>query len=231
MITSVSESLDARYELKQAYSELQIPELRSWIQMHPDGFRTAYPPRWVNSLYFDTHGLDTFNDHIAGVPVRRKLRYRWYGEDLTVARQGQVEVKNKSELAGWKVIEKLTPDFEFEGRSWASLMDEFCRASSGLIRELLSVARPVLLTVYHREYFVSGDRQVRLTIDSKLKGYDQYFHARPNIKFKHRGDEQVVLELKSRVGELARLTQALSHFPARAVRYSKYVTNIWQDLV
>lgn len=199
--------------------------------MHPDGFHTAYPPRWVNSLYFDTHGLDTFNDHIAGVPVRRKLRYRWYGEDLTVARQGQVEVKNKSELAGWKVIEKLTPDFEFEGRSWASLMDEFCRASSGLIRELLSVARPVLLTVYHREYFVSGDGQVRLTIDSKLRGYDQYFHARPNIKFKHRGDEQVVLELKSRVGELARLTQALSHFPARAVRYSKYVTNIWQDLV
>ena len=230
-MTGLNEGLDTRYELKQAYSELQLPQLRSWVQMHPDGFHIAYPPRRVNSLYFDTHGLDTFNDHIAGVPVRRKLRYRWYGEDLKVARRGQVEVKNKSEMAGWKLNEKLSPDFELDGKSWASLMGEFCAASSGLIRELLSVARPVLLTVYHREYFVSADRQVRLTIDSNLKGYDQYFHARPNIKFSHRGDEQAILELKSKVGELSKLTDALSHFPARAVRYSKYVTNIWQDLV
>jgi len=140
-------------------------------------------------------------------------------------------VKNKSELAGWKLTEKLTPEFEFKSKSWASLMGEFCEASSGLIRELLSVSRPVLLTVYHREYFVSADGQVRLTIDSNLKGYDQYFHARPNLIFKHRGDQQAVLELKSNVGELSELTDALSHFPARAVRYSKYVTNIWQDLV
>ncbi|MDX1377750.1 MAG: polyphosphate polymerase domain-containing protein [Anaerolineales bacterium] len=231
MTTTVNENFDTRYELKQAYSELQIPELRSWVQMHPAGFHTAYPPRWVNSLYFDTHGLDTFNDHIAGVPVRRKLRYRWYGEDLKVARRGQVEVKNKSELAGWKLIEKLEPDFELGGKSWAALTNEFCHASSGLTQELLSVARPVLLTVYHREYFVSADSQVRLTIDSKMKGYDQYFQARPNLYFPNRGDEQVVLELKCRVGRVTKLTEALSHFPARAMRYSKYVTNIWQDLV
>ena len=78
---AVVERFDTRYELKQTYSELFLPELRSWVQMHPAGFRTAYPPRWVNSIYFDTPDLDSFNDHIAGVPVRRKLRYRWYGED------------------------------------------------------------------------------------------------------------------------------------------------------
>ena len=227
----MNENLDTRYELKQAYSELQLPELRSWVRMHPAGFRAAYPPRWVNSLYFDTHRLDTFNDHIAGVPVRRKLRYRWYGEDIKVARRGQMEVKNKSELAGWKLIEKLLPDFELEGKSWAALADAFCTASGGIVRELLSVARPVLLTVYHREYFVSADEQVRLTVDSQMKGYDQYFHARPNLYFPNRGDERVVLELKSKIDQVAQLTEALSHFPARAMRYSKYVTNIWQDLI
>ena len=227
----MDESPDTRYELKQAYSELSLPELRSWVKMHPAGFRIAYPSRWVNSIYFDTHGLDTFNDHIAGVPVRRKLRYRWYGDNLKVARQGQLEVKNKSELAGWKLIEKLSPDFVLEGSSWALLMSDFRAVANGVFRELLSVSRPVLLTVYHREYFVSADEQVRLTIDSNLRGYDQYVHACPNLYFFHVSDEQAILEIKSQVRRAAELADVLSHFPARAGRYSKFVTNIWQDLV
>lgn len=228
---SQKDGVEPRYELKQVYSDVVLPELHSWVQMHPAGFRIAYPPRWVNSIYFDTYGLDTFNDHISGVPVRRKLRYRWYGEDLQIAGQGQMEVKNKSELAGWKLIEKLSPDFDLENKSWAVLMGEFCASANGIFRELLSVSRPVLLTVYLREYFVSGDGGVRLTIDSRLVGYDQYFQACPNLQFSHRGDEQVILELKSEVSRFADLTEALSHFPVRAGRYSKFVTNLWQDLV
>ena len=225
------EGLNTRYELKQVYSGLYLPELRSWIHMHPAGFHVAYPPRWVNSIYFDTHGLDTFNDHIAGVPTRRKLRFRWYGENLRVAQNGQVEVKNKSELSGWKLIEKLTPSFVLENNSWTALMGAMRAEAHGVIKELLSVSRPVLLTVYHREYYISADQRVRLTIDSSLKGYDQYLHSRPNISFLQQSDEQVILELKSEVSQAAELADALSHFPVRAGRYSKYVTNIWRDLV
>ncbi len=228
---TVTKGFDTRYELKQAYSELHLSELRSWVQMHPAGFRFAYPPRLVNSVYFDTHGLDSFNDHIAGVPVRRKLRYRWYGANLLTAQNGQVEVKIKSENVGWKLIEKLSPDFPLQNNSWASLMDEFRAAASGVVKELLSVSRPVLLTVYHREYYVSANGKVRLTIDSNLKGYDQYFASRPNINFCHRVDEQVILEIKSAVSQAAELADILSHFPVRAGRYSKFVTNLWQNLV
>lgn len=230
MITS-EKSLETRYEIKQAYSDLRLPELRSWVQVHPAGFHTAYPARRVNSIYFDTHGLDTFNDHISGVPVRRKLRYRWYGDDLRVARNGQVEVKNKSELAGWKLIEKLEADFVLENSNWAGLIDQMRGASSGVIKELLSISRPVVLTVYYREYFVSADRQVRLTIDSRLKGYSQFLTSRPNINFSQPGDGQIILELKSDINQAAELADMLSHFPVRAGRYSKFVTNIWQDLV
>jgi len=228
---TVVEALDTRYELKQVYSELHLPELHSWIQMHPAGFCIAYPPRFVNSIYFDTQRLDSFNDHISGVPVRRKLRYRWYGENLRIARNGQVEVKNKSELAGWKLVEKLHPDFLLEDNNWAYLMDEMRAASSGVIKELLSVSRPVLLTVYYREYYVSADQQVRLTIDSNLKGFDQFLYSRPNLMFCNPGNEQVILELKSKVSQVAELASVLSHFPVRAGRYSKYVTNVWQNFV
>jgi len=185
----------------------------------------------VNSIYFDTQGLDTFNDHIAGVPVRRKLRYRWYGEGLCAARNGQVEVKNKSEFVGWKLIEKLDPDFVFENTNWAGYMDEMRAAASGLIKEMLSVSRPVLLTVYYREYYISADRQVRLTIDSNLRGYGQFLNPCPNISFSQPGDDRVILELKSDISQVAGLADMLSHFPVRAGRYSKYITNIWRDLV
>lgn len=225
------ERFDTRYELKQTYSELNLSELRSWVRMHPAGFRTTFPPRWVNSIYFDTPDLDSFNDHVAGVPVRRKLRYRWYGEELGTAHQGQVEVKNKSESAGWKLIEKVTPDLILEHNNWASFMDQIRAESSGLIKELLSVARPVLLTVYYREYYVSADQQVRLTIDSKLTGFDQFLSACPNLDFSQPVEGLVVLELKSGVSRARELADALSHFPVRASRYSKYVTNIWQNFV
>jgi len=142
-----------------------------------------------------------------------------------------VEVKNKSELVGWKLIEKLSPDLLLGNNNWACLMDEMRAASSGIIKELLSVSRPVLLTVYYREYYVSADQQVRLTIDSHLKGYDQFLYPRPNLYFSHPGDGQVILELKSEASRVNELADVLSHFPIRAGRYSKYVTNIWRDFV
>ncbi|MGB8981022.1 MAG: VTC domain-containing protein, partial [Anaerolineales bacterium] len=76
---------DARYEIKMAYEPGLLPELRSWIHSHPAGFATAYPPRQVNSAYMDTPDLNSFNDHLSGIPLRRKLRFRWYGEDLAKA--------------------------------------------------------------------------------------------------------------------------------------------------
>lgn len=228
---SIEQTFDSRYELKQAYSELLLPEIHSWVCMHPAGFRTAYPTRQVNSIYFDTSGLDTFNDHLAGVPVRRKLRYRWYGPNLGLAHAGQVEVKNKSERAGWKLTEKLSPDFNLAIHSWAVLSDAMRAASSELIRELLSVSRPTLLVVYTRDYLVSANGRVRLTIDSNLRGYNQLFAARPNLGFCNPPNGQVIVELKGDVKHAGELADVLSHFPIRANRFSKYVDNLWQDLV
>jgi hypothetical protein len=224
-------NLSPRYELKQAYSDLLLPELQSWVRMHPAGFRTTYPSRQVNSFYFDTPDLDTFNDHLEGVPVRRKLRYRWYGPDLSTGQNGHIEVKNKSELAGWKLIEKLSDSYDFEHSSWGAVMDQMRSSATGLFRELLAVSRPVLLIVYNRSYYESADGLIRLTIDSNLQAFDQYLKSAPNIKFHQVNDGQIVLELKSEVNQLSILSDVLSHFPIRANRYSKFVNNLWQIMV
>ena len=96
---------------------------------------------------------------------------------MRIAHNGQVEVKNKSEAAGWKLIEKVAPDLILENNSWAMFMDEIRAAeTSGVAKELLSVTRPVLLTVYYREYYDSSRWKGAADHRFKnLKGYDQFF--------------------------------------------------------
>lgn len=219
----------SRYELKQSYPETNLAEVRSWVNAHPDGFKVTYPSRQVNSLYFDTPDLVTMHDHIDGVAVRRKLRYRWYGSNLSIGENGQVEVKNKSELAGWKIVQPLTGEFHFLTSGWASLMQQFRIASTGLVLELLSVARPVVLTVYQRDYYVSADGDIRLTIDYGLRAYDQHFRAAPNIIFPQIPDNLLILELKSDIKKLKVLSESIAHFPVRTERYSKFITGMLKD--
>jgi SPX domain protein involved in polyphosphate accumulation len=214
-----------RYELKIVYPHTWISEVRGWITAHPVGFITAFPSRWVNSVYFDTADLDSFNDHLAGVPERRKLRFRWYGESLHEGR-GQMEVKNKTERVGWKDTQPIETTFDFEKMDWSSILTELQQQSNGFIRELLSVVRPVILTVYWREYFISSDGVVRLTLDSDLRAYDQRFTAQPNLWFRQPLEDDLIVELKSDVANAPVLADILAHFPSRVERRSKYIASL-----
>lgn len=220
----------ARYEIKMAYEPGLLPELRSWVYSHPAGFAMAYPPRQVNSVYMDTPDLNSFNDHLSGVPLRRKLRFRWYGEDLTKAK-GIMEIKNKSERVGWKIIQLVECEFDLARMSWNEVMEGLRAETSDLIYEMLCVARPVVLTAYFREYYISGDRVVRLTIDTDLRAYDQLMTARPNIWFCQPLEQPVIVELKSDKENATYISDILSHFPIRSNRYSKYMTNLSLSLV
>ncbi|HMB23540.1 MAG: polyphosphate polymerase domain-containing protein [Chloroflexota bacterium] len=225
-----TDTISSRYEIKMAYEPGLLPELRSWITPHPAAFATAYPPRQVNSVYMDTPDLDSFNDHLAGVPLRRKLRFRWYGEDLAKAK-GIVEIKNKSERAGWKITQPVDCEFDLAHMSWNEIMQALRASTTDIIHEMVCVARPVALIVYWREYYVSADGLVRLTIDTGLRSYDQLMTARPNIWFIQPLEPAVIVELKSDVGNAKYISDILSHFPIRSNRYSKYMTNLSLSLV
>lgn len=225
-----TETPAARYEIKMAYEPGRLPELRSWIDSHPAGFATAYPPRQVNSIYMDTPDLNSFNDHLAGIPLRRKLRFRWYGEDLAKAK-GSMEVKNKSERVGWKIVQAVECEFDLAGTTWDQIMNELRGNTTNVVHEMLCAARPVVLTVYFREYYVSGDGLVRLTIDTDLRAYDQLMTARPNIWFPQSLEQAVIVEIKSDQENAAYISDVLSHFPIRSNRYSKFLTNLSLSLV
>jgi hypothetical protein len=219
----MNKTTDLRYEIKMLYDGLWLSQVQSWIHTHPSAFVTAYPPRQVNNIYFDTPGLDTLSDHLSGVEERRKLRLRWYGQDLAVVRGGVLELKQKLGRHGWKESMSLEPAFSMIGMTWPQIMSSLVSQLNETFREYLAVSQPVLINSYMREYYVSADETTRLTLDYELTVYDQHFSSRPNLRFRMPALNIVIIEVKSGVRDESYLADLLAKFPLRVQRYSKYV--------
>ena len=63
-----------RRELKIAIDREDLPWASSLVRMHPAGFQKTYPGRWINNVYFDSPSLENYEDNVAGISNRRKLR-------------------------------------------------------------------------------------------------------------------------------------------------------------
>ena len=211
-----------RYELKMVTEDAVRLQVNSWLRVHPWAFHGTYPSRQVNNIYFDTPGLDSYNDHIEGSGLRRKLRYRWYGTDLRHA-CGQVEVKNKKNNLGWKIVQKVDQPLDLVEMNWNDVSQALRQNSDGVVRELLEVSRPIIINTYDRDYFVSADGLVRSTIDYNLCGYEQWLNARPNLNFKVPYRKLTILEFKSDSQNGKVLAEGFARFPIRLAPYSKYL--------
>jgi hypothetical protein len=219
----MNKTADLRYEIKMLYDGLWLSQARSWIRTHPAAFVRAYPSRQVNNVYFDTPGLDTLNDHLSGVEERRKLRLRWYGQDLVVVRGGVLELKQKLGRHGWKESRPLESAFSMTSMTWPQIMSSLVDQFDETFHEYLAVSQPVLINSYMREYYVSADGSTRLTLDYELTVYDQRFSSRPNLRFQMPALNIVIIEVKSGVRDHSYLADLLAKFPLRVQRYSKYV--------
>jgi hypothetical protein len=220
----------ARYEIKMACDEVYLPDVRSWVRLHPDAFIEAYPPRRVNNLYLDTHEVDGVNDNLVGTRERGKLRLRWYGRDFSAVR-GNLELKFKSNQLGWKQSCPIPVTFDLTTISWNELLQQLRKHVQGDLAVWLSrVDRPVLINGYTREYYESMDRQIRVTIDYDQMAYEQVTYASPNLVSSSYIDRHVVVEVKSDAALHSRVSNVLSSFPLRTARYSKYVRGVTDSL-
>ena len=158
-----------RYEVKAVCPpQMHLAEVRSWIELHPEGFSPSYPPRQVNSIYLDTHELACMEDNLDGVSERTKLRYRWYGLNHTAVR-GVLELKYKSNRLGWKEYGDVPTRFDLTTISWYDWMCELQAESTGPFAEWLAQSsHPTLIDSYVREYYESPDEQIRVTLDHDL---------------------------------------------------------------
>lgn len=225
---SQSEPLSSgyRYELKLASKSASPAQARSWILLHPEGFRVAYAPRIVNNLYFDTRDLGNFNDNLAGVSARQKLRLRWYGADASLVVDPVLELKVKRNMLGSKKQEQLPLTLDLT-RTYAEISQTIrAHVSESWQAPILTFNQPALINRYWREYFVSPDHAIRATLDYDLVAYEQRMASRPNLHRRLPRSYLVVIEVKAAPEHFDRLQDLMGYFPILRSQNSKYVQGV-----
>ncbi len=217
---------ETRNEIKMLAERIALPQVRSWLRLHPAGFYELYPSRRVNNVYFDTPGLASFEENLSGVAARVKLRLRWYGSELSDVRC-TVEMKCKQALDGWKVSHKLETPLDLKSQSWAQIAQVLRSELPETMRLRLDFAnRPVLINRYTRAYQQSADGTVRVTVDSDQEVFAQRVTGRPNISNTVPLRDMVIVEAKANHSDIMRLADIVSAFPLRVCKVSKYVQGV-----
>ena len=221
-----------RYEVKMVVDAFFLGEVRSWIYTHTAAFAVAFPPRRVNNVYFDTLDRQFMIDHIDGVPSRAKIRFRWYGDNWKVT-AGQLEIKFKTARLGRKKVYPFLGSLDLTDCTWRdfnqALASGLIGPSPGSIFQL-EMLHPSLINHYHREYFLSKDKLIRLTLDYGGIAYEQAFGLKPNLSRPQPSLDTLVIELKAPKSEHQRIAEVLSEFPQRCSANSKYLNALQYSL-
>jgi len=215
-----------RYELKfvcEERADLRA-RLRSWLHLHPAGLYSPYPPRLVNNLYFETGDWKSLETNLAGLPDRAKLRLRWYGEGLKQA-LAVLELKQKRATLGRKLSLPLSAPLALAGIEWKTLREGLRSEALGELGPWIEAyAMPALINQYRREYFVTRDGLVRLTLDSQLNTWDQTRWSRLTLERPEPRAQALVLEAKADLGQEEALEAALASCPLPSSANSKYAS-------
>ena len=217
---------ELRYELKFITSSAHLFLARCWIRLHPEAFRPAYQPRQINSIYLDTPGLHDLNANLIGHRQRKKTRIRWYGQNRGEAPNPVLELKLREGYLGDKKRIALDAPINLT-KSWqvilSQIYQEAIEKDPAWQQSLHPQMRATIINQYQREYYVSPDGQLRLTLDFQQSAFSQRLTSTPNLKFKIHQADQLVIELKSAPELSQRLETAASQIPIRRSRNSKYV--------
>lgn len=138
----------------------------------------------IKSLYFDNYRDKVLREKIDGVDKREKFRIRYYNTDISF-----IHLEKKSKINGLCNKQK-TP---ITAEQCQSLLDGryhfLLESDSDLMKELYAkmqyqVLRPMCIVAYRRECFVHPAGNVRVTIDTELRGsYNVKEFLNPDLQF------------------------------------------------
>jgi len=210
-----------RFEVKFAGQGTSIDTIKTWIQTHRAGFIQPYPPRTVNSTYFDTYSLGAFEENLVGASSREKVRVRWYGRDPATDKS-TLEVKLRRNKLGWKLSYPLH-GVPHRSQTWRDFQKNV-RSQLPPDARIRFDAHPMVSLVnrYHRRYFLSGDGLIRVTLDSNLKAFDQRFGRVPRMDRSIDLPDMLVVEFKFSPDDRANAMALMKGIPLRVSRSSKY---------
>jgi len=199
------------------------------INLLPAGIRREHPPRQVQSLYLDTHEMDALQDNLAGNTEKEKLRFRWYGTE-TESVQGSIERKIRINGMGWKyqlpVDQKLAVTGVSKKKFMACLQDHLTPQWRTLLDPGME---PSHWITYRREYLITADSQVRLTIDHHIMSANQLFCSRLSAPSLNTYSGLTIVECKAAYSKRPALQALINEFPMAVEKCSKYALTATHD--
>jgi hypothetical protein len=215
-----------RYERKLLAPGFSLAEVLALVGRHPAAFRQAYPPRFVNNVYFDSPALGAYFDHVNGTPHRDKMRLRWYGPLAGHIAKPTLEHKIKRGLVSGKAAYPAAP-LDVNGAITRAALQTTLDAAPlpAPMRAALCRLEPALVNRYQRCYYQTADGRFRLTTDLDL----QFFalaKGNGSLAPPTPGPAAIIIELKFRPDHAEDADVITNAFPFRLARCSKYVLGI-----
>jgi hypothetical protein len=163
---------------------------------------------------------------MSGATHRLKLRLRWYG-DPAGTDGGALEWKWRRSVLGRKWVVPVDWDGNLAKQRWSTLRTGF-REDLGVKQRASfdALALPTLLNRYRREYWISRDGSVRLTVDDQLSFVPQRSSLAPQMHGSIPFRRLHVLEIKAPAAEMEAVREATRGFPYRPARFSKYTAGM-----
>ena len=219
-----------RSELKFICYSHNYHILKNWIRLNKFNFFKEYEDRNINNIYFDPHSYKAFNDNLTGLPSRLKVRYRWYGDLFSNEKknEGSLEFKFKKNIYGHKKIFKINDLTLNKETEWKLIKSKILCALPPEYKLLFNLnSEKILINRYNREYFVSENKKLRVTLDKNIKIFDQRFAIkRPNFTFENYTQDYLVIEFKFNKEDKMYLNDLDINIPIKASRNSKYINGV-----
>jgi len=217
---------ETRKEIKFVTDRYNFHKIINWIKLNKYNFSNEYPGRWVNSVYFDSYDYSSYRANLSGQSARTKLRYRWYGKSRYPS-AGQLEIKNKRNYFGWKSKYKVSNHPYNDGDDWKTVVNQIsCQIPNVASHVLLLYGSPIIINRYHRIYFRSFDKKIRITVDRFQEVHDQRYKVQPEVNVKANLPDTIVVEIKFDRNDHDLASNVMQSFPIRVSRHSKYMNAV-----
>ena len=213
---------DYRYEIKFILDEAKFADATQWLNNHSTASR-SFKNRKVNSIYFDDLEFTSIRDNLSGIALRKKLRLRWYSDQLN--KNPIFEIKTKNGRLG----KKINYPVKSIGRNIMELdlktITTKCLASLEANNIFFDDhILPSILIDYERDYFETYD-DIRITIDTNIQFYDLQPNTTLN-KLIPCSYPLYVMELKFNPEMKNKVSELIKPLNMTPKRHSKYLIGL-----
>ena len=219
-----------RSEIKFVCYKQNYSLIKNWIRFNKFNFFKEYDDRNINNIYYDSFDFKAFNDNLVGLPSRLKVRYRWYGNLFSNDKknEGSLEFKFKKNIYGYKKIFKISDLTLNLNSNWKDIKKRILKKLTPEYKILFDRnSEKILINRYKREYFISRDKKLRVTLDRNIEIFDQRTALiKPNFKFKNFTQDYLVIEFKFNKEDKMFLNDLDINIPIKASRNSKYINGV-----